>query len=162
MATTTEARDIRAVRTGHGELRYYRDWDMDGAVCMINPRTIARYMELLNRHPDADEYGVWFAFTDARFQAGYARMREAGKIKEGDRVCRDGSLFGTEAAILAFYAAYDRRREMMAAECDPQEVYFFEYNNHECMFGWDGDKDALDAVERIFGKDALKGITRIN
>lgn len=46
-------------------------------------------------------------------------------------------------------------------ECDPQEVYFYEYNNHECMIAWDGDKEAYDLIVGYWGEEVAKTIKRI-
>lgn len=47
-------------------------------------------------------------------------------------------------------------------ECDPQEVYFYEYNNHECMISWDGDLEAIRLIIDTWGKDVAATIKRYN
>ena len=54
------------------------------------------------------------------------------------------------------------REKQIPTECDPQEVYFYEYNNHECMFAWDGDKEAVEIIIRHWGKDVAKSLKRYN
>lgn len=93
---------IRTVNTSKGVLKYYRDWECDGYVVMLNKKTIELYESLKNEHPDGE------------------------KIKN---------------------------------ECDPQEVYFYEYNNSECIFS--DDEQAYDVVCSIFGQDAANSIRRI-
>jgi hypothetical protein len=52
-----------------------------------------------------------------------------------------------------FFKFYDDSRAAIPKECDPQEVYFYEYNNHECMIAWDGDKEAYDLIVGYGGKN---------
>jgi len=45
-------------------------------------------------------------------------------------------------------------------ECDPQEVYCYEYNNHECCIAFDGDIEAIRLVAGIWGVETAKTIKR--
>ena len=56
---------------------------------------------------------------------------------------------------------YDDSRAAIPKECDPQEVYFYEYNNHECMIAWDGDKEAYDLIVGYWGEEVAKTIERL-
>lgn len=155
--------DIRTVKTTRGELQYYRDWDRyDGGIVMMNPQTVKRYKEIQDEHPDADKCGVFFAFSDQQFAEGYGRLVELGLIKDGDKVLRGpAGAFGTKAGFDKFFGFYDEREKKVKDECDPQEVYFYEYNNHECMIAWDGDLDAIRIIERIWGEETTRNIKRI-
>lgn len=143
-------------------LQYYRDWEREGHIEMVNAKTIDRYKELTDQHPDASQYGVFFAFSTEQFKSGYASLVERGYIKDGDKVfsARLG-LFGKREEITRFYSFYDQREKLIKAECNPQEVYFYEYNNHECMFSYDGDEDAVKVVSDIWGKEEIKKLRRI-
>lgn len=161
METTIE-QDVKTITTTKGELQYYRDWGSDGLVRMLNPQTIKRYIEIREMHPDCDEYGVFFAFNHEQFIKGYKRLVELGFIKGGDKVCQGGSgVLGSKDSIDRFYQFYEDRTKRVAEECDPQEVYFYEYNNHECMISWDGDKDAIELIELYWGEETAKTIKRI-
>ena len=158
-----EEKDIKTVKTTRGELRYYRDWgNYDGGVVMLNAQTIDRYKAIKNEHPDADKCGVFFAFSREQFAEGYKRLVELGHIKDGDKICqdKDTGAFGTEAGLAAFFKFYDDSRAAIPKECDPQEVYFYEYNNHECMIAWDGDKDAYDLIVGYWSEEIAKTIKR--
>lgn len=159
-----EQKDIRTVQTTKGELRYYRDWDRyEGGVVMLNAQTVKRYCQIKDTHPDADKYGVFFAFSNPQFAEGYKRLVELGHIKDGDKVLqdKDSGAFGTKEGLDGFFGFYDENLAAIPKECDPQEVYFYEYNNHECMFSWDGDKDAMAVIRRYWGDEIAEKITRL-
>ncbi len=160
-----ETKDIMTVSTSHGELHYYRDWDMyDGGIVMMDARTIRKYKELLNMSPDGDECGVFFAFSNEQFNKGYKRLIELGHIKEGDKICQDSvtGMYGTGRGITRFHEFYANRDKEIKNTCDPQEVYFYEWNNYETMYSWDGDTEAMRTVIHLFGIDAARGIYRVS
>lgn len=61
-----------------------------------------------------------------------------------------------------YLATYDERAKQIPKECDPQEVYFYEWNNHETMYSWDGDYEAIKIILEYFGMEAAMSITRID
>lgn len=155
-----EQKDIKTIQTTKGELRYYRDWERyEGGICMMNPVTIKRYREIHDMQPDADKCGVFFAFSNSQFHEGYDHLVELGHIQKGDKVVQTGigGMFGTKEGIDKFLDFYEDRNKDVVAECDPQEVYFYEYNNHESMIAWDGDLEAIKItltflVQMLHGK----------
>lgn len=160
-----EKKDIVTIQTTKGELQYFRDWDnMEGGINMINPVTVDRYLEIKHMHPDADQCGVFFAFSNSQFKEGYDHLVELGHIQKGDKVVQTGigGMFGTKEGIDKFLDFYEDRNKDVVAECDPQEVYFYEYNNHESMIAWDGDLEAIKIIIDIFGADVARKITRYN
>lgn len=117
-----------------------------------------------DEHPDSKECGVFFAFNNQQFEEGRQELIQNGKIKEGDKICSFpdvNGMFGTKDGITKFLNFYDDREKRISEVCDPQEVYFYEYNNFECMISWDGDEDAYRIVEQTFGKEAAKKVQRI-
>lgn len=58
--------------------------------------------------------------------------------------------------------AFDRMHEQVRKECDPQEVYFYEFNNHESMYAYDGDYEAIKLIIDIFGENIARKIKRYN
>lgn len=62
----------------------------------------------------------------------------------------------TPAHIAAYIQAWRDAEKQIAKECKPQEVYFYEYNNFECMYDWDGDANAWGRVIAIFGLERAK------
>lgn len=159
-----KTKDAYTIKTTCGTLKYWRDWDCDGYIRMENPQTIDRYRELrYHSHPDCKEHHCFFAFSVKQFNEGYNKLVADGAIKEGDKICQaKHGLYGTKAGIDSFYAAYDALDEKIKAECDPQEVYFYEYDNHEAMINWDGDEDAINIIISLWGLETAKKIKRYN
>lgn len=162
--TSITKEKVLTIKTTVGELKYFRDWDnTEGGIVMLNPQTIKRYKEIQNQHPDCDDYGVWFAFNREQYDKGFNHVKLIGKIDENSKIqyCSSG-LYGTHEGITAFFDFYENRDNKITEECDPQEVYFYEYNNHECMYDWDGDREALKLIIEYFGVEAAKAIKRYN
>ncbi len=159
-----EEKDIKVINTTKGELKYYRDWNnFDGGIVMINAQTVNRYREIKDQHPDADKCGVFFAFSNQQFNEGYKHLIELGHIKDGDKIVRGvAGAFGTKEGLDKFFKFYEDRDTPIKEECDPQEVYFYEYNNHESMIAWDGDLEAIKIVIDIWGADVARKIIRYN
>ena len=157
-------KNIQTIKTTRGKLRFYRDWhNFDGGIVMLNAQTIKRYREIKNQYPDADECGVFFAFSNEQFSEGYKHLVELGHIKDGDKIiCSVGGACGTKEGLDKFFKFYEDRHKPIKEECDPQEVYFYEYNNHESMIAWDGDLEAIKIIIGIWGTDVARNIKRFD
>lgn len=142
-------------------VRYYRGYDhFEGGIYMVEPKTIDRYRELKAEQPKSENYGVFFAFDKEQFKEGYNILVHRGFINEGDKICEGiAGMYGTRSEIGRYMDFYKEREAMMKAECNPQEVYFYEWNNHECMFT--NDDDAMKVVISIFGKEVAHTIHRV-
>lgn len=152
-------------------LQWGRDWDREGGVRMKNAKTSKLYYELRygpQSQPNEKDYGcfsVW-AFTKPdfrkKFDEGYARLVSEGWIKDGDKVafCEPLNLYGTDAEIRRYIDFYHKRDERIKNECDPQEAYFVEYNNYECMISHD-DTDVYSLMVSLFGEEAASKIKRL-
>lgn len=158
-----EKQDIKTIKTTRGELRYYQDWDnWDGGIRMLNAQTTERYKELQHAHPDADKYGVFFAFSKEQFAKGVAHLKELGFIKDETELRHDPTTgaIGTNEGLDGFFNFYKESRSAIPTECDPQEVYFYEYNNYESMYAGDGDVEAIKVIIRYWGVETAKKIKR--
>lgn len=116
--------------------------------------TINRYRELSeNTWPEMQ--GCFFAFNEKQF--------EEGKAKNGlttEKIYSvNGGLFGTRAGIDLYFADLGEIARQIAKECNPQEVYDYEYLNHECGYTHN-DSDAIAIIERYWGAEAVKSIKR--
>lgn len=156
-------KEIKTIKTTKGELQYYRDWGNDGFIRMLNPQTINRYHQIKNRHPNFDDYDAFIAFGESQFDAGYKKLIDKGAINEGDKVCRSSlsGLFGTKQGIRNLLGFYDAQSKLIAQECDPQEIYFYEYNNHECCYSYEGDREVFELMVDYFGEEVANTIKRI-
>lgn len=132
-----------------------------GSFVMENPKTINRYHQLRAQHPNTDDYGMFFAFGDKQFEEGRKMLIEKGYMKEGDKVVyASGGLYGTKSEVKRYLDFYEERSKRIKAECNPQEVYFYECNNHEVMLTHDDD-EAMKVVISYFGNETAHKVERI-
>ena len=160
MATMTINGIERDVCEANG-VKYYQDWERsEGGIYMVGAKTINRYLELKAEQPKSENYGVFFAFNDEQFKEGYNGLIRRGFIKDGDKVCAGyAGMYGTKGELTRYLNFYKEREEVQKKECNPQEVYFYEWNNHECMFA--GDDSAMEVVISLFGNEAAHKIHRV-
>lgn len=156
-------KEIQSVKTTKGVLNYYRDWERyEGGICMLNPQTINRYRELRTEQSNVNvyKYDVFFAFSNTQFAEGLKKIRP---LKEGEKlVSIGGGGYGTRDGAKRLFEFYEEVDAKIKAECDPQEVYFYEYNNHESMIGWDGDTEAIKIIVAIWDEDVARNLKRYN
>lgn len=140
-------------------LQYSRE--CDGCVIMHNAKTITRYKELQEEKSKRDYYrfDCFFAFSNQQFADGLKHIRP---LKEGEKLVSVGAgMYGTRDGVGKFFAYYKEIDKRIKLDCDPQEVYFYEYNNHESMLSWDGDKEPYKIISRIWGKDVANNLVRL-
>ena len=139
-------------------LQYRRD--ENGSVIIQGQKTLKRYHELCNERDSMDCYKhhCFFAFSNSQFEEGKKKAR----IKVGEKIYSVGAgMYGTNEGIKSFFAEMRSFNKLIKEECDPQEVYFYEYNNHECMLSWDADEEPIKLIARIWGDEAVSQIVRI-
>lgn len=111
------------------------------------------YSEIKNRQPELTE--CFFAFSNEQFKEGIAKHNlEGKKIFHGP-----GGLYGTNEGINALMNFYDNLSVEIAEKCTPEEVYAYEYNNHECGYTGD-DSEAMKIVISYFGEERAKEFSR--
>lgn len=134
----------------------------DGALIWENSKTIKRYQQLCNERSaiDTAKFDIFWAFSNQQFAEGLKSIRP---LNEGEKLVRIGAGgYGTRDGVdrwLKCLHEYDNR---IKAECDPQEVYCYEYNNHESFISWDGDMGAIQVIIDIWGVDVAKTIKRLS
>ena len=100
---------------------------------------MSKYAEIKNRQPELFE--CFFAFDNKQFAEGIAKHN-----LEGKKIFRGiGGLFGTHEGIARLYADYDAIGNEVTEQCDPQEVYDYEFANRECGYIGD-DTEAMKIV----------------
>ena len=142
------------------EFEFAPNWDNDGVLEYKNAKTIKRYRELLHEqsHVDTKQFDVFFAFSSEQFEEGLKSIRP---LADGEKLVRVGAGgFGTKDGAERLFEFYESIDAKIKAECDPQEVYVYEYNNHECCIAWDGDLEAIKIVLSLFGEEAARKIKR--
>ena len=157
----SKSENIMETKTAKG-VEYYQNWETsEGGIVMTNAKTIKRYRELNDEQPKSEDYGVFFAFSQKQFDEGVESLKRRGFIKDASELRSAGNqMVGTESEIRRFFKFYEGRAEKIKAECNPQEVYFYEWNNHECMISMDDD-GAMQCIIETFGKEVAHTIERL-
>ncbi len=146
------------IRTTKSGLRYeINDY---GCVDMYGVKTLKRYHALNEERNSVDCYKhhCFFAFSKEQFEQG----KRNAHIPEGEKILSAGAgLYGTDSGLDAYAAEVMSFDARIKAECDPQEVYFYEYNNHEC--GLSGDEYIpFNLICRIWGRETAESLTRLS
>ena len=142
------------------EFEFAPNWDNDGVLEYKNAKTLKRYRELRDEqsHVDVKKFDVFFAFSNEQFAEGLKSIRP---LSDGEKLVRiGGGGFGTKDGAKRLFEFYESIDAKIKAECDPQEVYVYEYNNHECCIAWDGDLEAIKIVLSLFGEETARKIKR--
>jgi hypothetical protein len=114
---------------------------------------MGNYATIKDQQPALFE--CFFAFSNQQFAEGVKKANiEGKKILSGG-----GGLYGTKEGIMKLFADYDAIDGQVAEQCSPQEVYDYEFSNHECSYTND-DEQPMNIVERIFGEERAKTIKR--
>ena len=88
-------------------------------------------------------------------------MKGIRPLNDGEKIYSFGAGgYGTKDGIERLFKFYEDMEARIKNECDPQEVYCYEYNNHECCIAFDGDIEAIRLVARIWGVETAKTIKR--
>lgn len=148
-----------AIRLKDGKLLVWAEWENDGVLRWKGDTTLRKYRKLCEErnHIDLKKYQCFFAFSERQFEEGLKAL----SLPEGTKLVRSGyGLIGTREGMDRLYAEYARIRKRIVDECDPQEVYLYEYNNHECCIDWDGDENAIRYIIDYWGADVARHIKR--
>ena len=138
------------------------DWDSDGFLIITNASTLKRYKELEDRKQSIrlKNFDMFCAFTDEQFNLGLNSIRS---LNDGEKICSLGAgVFGTKDGIDRFFKTQRIIDGIIAEECNPQEVYYYEYNNYESCINFDGDLDAIRKVASIWGLEVARTIHRLS
>lgn len=118
---------------------------------------MGRYVEIKQEQFDFKAYGGFFAFGQEQFTAN--------KIGEEPFVSMGAGLYCSEenasALAEAFHKFVDEHNERIKKECDPQEVFDYEYNNHECDYTNDVENPCMYIIE-LYGFETLKKMSKAN
>ena len=101
------------------------------------------YLDKISKY---DGKGIFYAFSEEQFVKG---MKECG-YDENTKLLRDGmGGYGTREAFEERHEFFNVVEEEIRQNCKPDEVFEFEYWNHEC--GYTGDhSEALEITRGYF------------
>lgn len=111
------------------------------------------YAEIKDTQPVLFE--CFFAFSKEQFNEG---KKKAG-IEDKKILSGDSGLYGTKEGIQKLFSDYEKIDTEIAENCNPQDVYNYEFNNHECSYT-NSDEEPINIVVRIFGKERAKQVKR--
>ncbi len=97
----------------------------------------------------------FFAFSQSQINEGIEKQ----SLQDKKILRAAGGLFGTREGIQKLYDDYEAISKQITETCDPQEVYAYEFDNHECSYVGD-DEEAIKLVVSYFGDERAKEVKR--
>ena len=114
---------------------------------------MSNYTTIKNQQPELVD--CFFAFSNSQYEEAIEKNNLQGK-----KIYRaDGGLFGTKEGIQKLYDDYEAISNQIKEQCNPQEVYDYEFDNHECDYTHD-DEEAIKYVVSYFGDERAKEVKR--
>lgn len=113
---------------------------------------MSKYIEIKDIQPELVD--CFFAFNNEQLSEGIKKIGIDKEIVSGKH-----GLYGTREGIKKLWADYDAISKRIGEECDPQEVYEYEHNNHECSYTND-DSEAMKICISYFGEERAALIKR--
>ena len=139
----------------------HQDCDNDGMLVYKNAKTLSRYHELCEERDKTDvkKYRCFYAFSKEQFEQG---QKSIG-LKPNERLVSFGcGGYGTQDGANKMFAHIQDIQSRIRTECDPQEVYCYEFNTHECAIDIDGDVSAIRIIAAIWGQETASRIKRFS
>lgn len=112
-----------------------------------------KYQEIKNEQPILRE--CFFAFSKEQFEEGVKKHN-----LEGKKLYRGfGGLIGTKEGIEELNKFYDNMGKRIGQECNPQEVYNYEFGNHECSYT-NNDSEPMKIILCYFTEEQCRKVKR--
>ena len=105
------------------------------------------YKELKEKYYESDK-GIFYAFSGEQFIKG---MTMCGYDKNTKLIRDDMGGFGTKEAFIKRKERCEAIKNEIIEKCTPEEIYKYEFINHEC--GYTGDDSEAVKVVREYFKD---------
>ncbi|MGL5913713.1 MAG: DUF7659 family protein [Bacteroidales bacterium] len=98
----------------------------------------------------------FYAFGNEQFD----KNKAAAGIADDEKVYHAGMwLYGTRDGITKYLKGIDEIIARIPKECNAQDVYEYEFDNHECGYTRD-DTEAIKLVVSYFGEEVAKTVER--
>lgn len=108
------------------------------------------YQQIKNEQPVLKD--CFFAFSNEQYNEGIKKHN-----LEGKKIYRGmGGLFGTYEGIEELMSFYDNLGKRIGQECDPQEVYDYELDNHECSYTNDDSEPMMICLSHFTEEQCSK------
>ena len=137
----------------------------DGQLIIYGAKTLGRYKELTSRFNKCDskvfEMVCGYDAKDVK-SAKKAFEKKVRKLGKGEYLTYFGcGAFATKEGYTKWKEYVNETCDMISRECDPQEVYYYEYRalmtiEENC------DKYAIGVVKNYFGEEVAKTVKRLN
>ena len=111
---------------------------------------MSTYHQITNEMSSFSSPEIFYAFSNSQFDEGKKQIPEGEKIYKGP-----AGQFGTAKGFKLFTEAIAKMETRIKTECLPQEVYNYEYANHECDYTGD-DEEALEIVKSYWDNADVK------
>lgn len=136
-----------------------QNWECDGMLDIHNDQTLKTYQAIRNEqyhhiHPET-------CWEFSNIKNVIAKLKPL--LNEGEKIIQfaNGG-FATPKGLEMMKAYWKSIDDRIRKECDPQEVYYYEYNNHESCINYDGDTEAINIINDIWGEEIARKIKRFN
>lgn len=138
-----------------------QDWDDCEGALKWKGETYKYYAKKKYSSDDEiDSSGIFYAFSDKQFEDGVKRLGFTMDDLKGNIFSMGYGGYGTKDGIKRYLDSFDKRDADIPNICNPQEVYNYEWNNHECMYDYEGDEEALKIILITYGEDVARMIKR--
>lgn len=104
---------------------------------------MSKYQEIIKLQAPLKQ--CFFAFSKEQIKEGIQNLG----LKNMKIISAGAGLYGTMEGIIEYTEFYDKIKLRISKECKPQDVYNYEYLNHECEYTGD-DTEAFEIVQYYF------------
>ena len=132
----------------------------NGTLKIEGAKTLKNYQQLRYEN-HAPMEGCFFAFSRQQFEEGFEKIKHL--LGEDEKIVSVGNgtgLYGKRECVERLFDFYNNKDKLIREQCDPQEVYYYEWNNYEICYAND-DEAAIKIIISIWGADVAKTIKRI-
>lgn len=143
------------------KFEFSQNWENDGMLVLKNAKTLNCYHELCKERDETDvsKFRCFFAFSKKQLEQGQMSIN----LKPNERLVSFGvGGFGVEDGVNKYFAYLHEVLNRIKTECDPQEVYCYEFNNYESFIAFDGDVNAIRLIEAIWGQETASKVKRFS